>query len=292
MGKASRRKGADRAKRPAPVPFVRRPFEGLADETEWVAIREILPSATGTVRLTGSHSEGDGPTEITIATVLPMAWPGLHRNDGVAYVGTQSGSASGDTSRDLAAQILAVRELEPGVPLVTSAPVSADTPRLQDVLDPTARFEVDVLDGFEFWVGETELEGDAKESLDRANDSIVPTKRLQARPSAYWVQIGERAYLRVVLPDDEDAATAALARLHAAGDDALGDETRLLGAFRACGLLIPVWELDPESEPADYEEALTAWNDRYDAALASDEPLTPDERRARNGLLSRQMTLR
>lgn len=292
MGKASRRKGAERAKRPAPVPFVARPFEGLADETEWVAIREILPAATATVRVTGEHADGDGPTEVTIATVLPMAWPGLHRTDGVAYVGTQSGSASGDTSRDLAAQILAVRALEPGMPLMTSAPVSVDTPRLQDILDPEAPFEVEVLDGFEFWVGDTELEGDAKESLDRANESIIPTKRLEARTSAYWVLIGDRAYLRCVLPDDEDAATAALARLHAAGDDALGDDTRLLGAFRACGLLIPVWELDAEADSAVYEEPLTAWNDRYAAALASDEPLTADERRARSGLLSRQVTLR
>jgi hypothetical protein len=95
-----------------------------------------------------------------------------------------------------------------------------------------------------------------------------------------------------VLPDDEDAATDALARLHAAGEDSVGEGTRLLGAFRASGLLVPVWDLDPEKESSDYEDALTGFMTRYAAALASDAPLTADERRARSGLLSRQVTLR
>ena len=43
---------------------------------------------------------------------------------------------------------------------------------------------------------------------------------------------------------------------------------------------------------ADYEDELTAWSTRYAAALASTESLSADERRARSGLLSRQVTLR
>jgi hypothetical protein len=121
---------------------------------------------------------------------------------------------------------------------------------------------------------------------------VVPTVALTSLPSAYWVRIGERAHIRLVLPDDEDAATDALARLHAAGDDTLGGDTRLLGAFRACGLLVPVWDLDPELEAADHETELAAWGERYAVALASDASLTADERRARSGLLSRQVTLR
>ena len=106
MGKASRRQrgaGGPRTK-VAPAPYVARPFEGLANEPEWVAIREILPAATATIRL--RDSVGDGPREVTVATVLPMAWPGLHRADGAVLVGTQSGASSGDASRDLAAAIL------------------------------------------------------------------------------------------------------------------------------------------------------------------------------------------
>jgi hypothetical protein len=229
---------------------------------------------------------------VTVATVLPLAWPGLHRADGTVLIGTQSGNASGDASRDLAGQLLAALAAEPGHPVVTTAQVTADSPRLQDVVTDDTAFEVTVHEGFDFWVGGQDLEGDAAESLERANATVVPTARLTSLPSAYWVRIGERAHIRLVLPDDEDAATDALARLHAAGDDALGGDTRLLGAFRACGLLIPVWDLDPELEAGDHESELAAWGERYATALASDASLTADERRARSGLLSRQVTLR
>ena len=120
----------------------------------------------------------------------------------------------------------------------------------------------------------------------------LPTHAEQVRSNRDFVRIGDRTHIRLVLPEDEDAATDALARLHAAEEDGLGEGTRLLGAFRACGLLVPVWDLDPEREAADYEDALAAWGTRYAAALAAEEPLSADERRARAGLLSRQVTLR
>ena len=297
MGKASRRQrgsGAAEARRsrPAPAPFERRPFEGLAGETDWVALREILPAATAVVAVRPGHVPDGAPSEVTVATVLPMAWPGLHRSDGAVLIGAQSGNASGDASRDLAAQLLAALAAEPGHPVVTTPPVTADSPRLQDVLTPDTTFDVTLHEGFDFWVEGQDLEGDAAESLERANATVVPTTRLAALPSAYWVRIGDRTHIRLVLPDDEDAATDALARLHAAGEDGLGADTRLLGAFRAGGLLVPVWDLDPALEAADHEDELAAWGTRYAGALASGAPLTADERRARSGLLSRQVTLR
>jgi Family of unknown function (DUF5926) len=297
MGKASRRQrgsdtGAARRARPAAAPFERRPFEGLTGETDWVAMREILPAATATVTVREEHVPDGAPHEVVVATVLPMAWPGLHRADGSVLIGTQSGNSSGDASRDLAAQVLAALAADEGQPVTSTEPVTADSPRLQDVLAADSTFEVTVHEGFDFWVGEQELEGDAALSLERANESVVPTTAMSALPSAYWVRIGDRAHIRLVLPDDEDAATDALSRLHSAGDDGLGPDTRLLGAFRACGLLVPVWDLDPATEAADHEEALAAWGERYAAALAVDAPLTAEERRARSGLLSRQVTLR
>jgi len=296
MGKASRRQrgsdSASRQSRPKPAPFERRPFEGLDGETDWVALREILPAATATVSVRPEHVPDGAPSEVTVATVLPMAWPGLHRADGTVLIGTQSGNASGDASRDLAAQLLASLVAEAGHPVVTTPPVTADSPRLQDVLVPGTGFDVTVHEGFDFWVEGQELEGDAAESLERANATVVPTARMAALPSAYWVRIGDRTHIRLVLGDDEDAATDALSRLHSAGEDGLGGDSRLLGAFRACGLLIPVWDLDPTLEAADHEGALTSWGERYAAALASDTPLTAEERRARSGLLSRQVTLR
>lgn len=298
MGKASRRRKsgatADQSSRSRvePAPFIARPFEGLAGETDWVALREILPAATATVRFAKGKAPEGAPEGATVATVLPLAWPGLHRADGTVFIGTQSGSASGDASRDLAQSLLAAASAEQGTPVTTVAPATAETPRLQDILDSTAAFEVTVHEGFDFWVGDSELDAEGKASLERANESIVPTTKMAALPSAYWVRIGDRTHIRLVLGDDEDVATDALARLLAAGESALGEGTRLLGAFRACGLLVPVWDLDPEKDADAYEDELAAFAKRYAAAVASTEPLTPEERRARSGLLSRQVTLR
>ena len=113
MGKASRRRKsgatADQSSRSRvePAPFIARPFEGLPGETDWVALREILPAATATVRFAKGKAPEGAPEGATVATVLPLAWPGLHRADGTVFIGTQSGSASGHATRDLAQSQLA-----------------------------------------------------------------------------------------------------------------------------------------------------------------------------------------
>lgn len=267
-----------------------RPFEGLAGETEWVAIREILPAATGQVTFAGDAAP-DGVTEATIATVLPLAWAGIHRDNGEILVGTQAGGASGDPSRDLAGQLLAAAAVGPGEAVQSVPHPTIDTPRLQDIIDQSEPFRAEVHEGFEFWTADAELGEEAQQSLERANESAVPTVRLGTE-SAFWCRITDRTYVRIILPDDEDTATDALARLHAAGEDGLGEGTRLLGAFRACGLLVPVVELDPDADPATFEQPLAQWRERYASARASTASLTPEERRAKSGLLSRQVTLR
>ena len=299
MGKASRRRkdapaGSGSSRRERKVPFVRRPFEGLAGETEWVALREILPAATATVRWASGAAPEGAPDTVTLATVLPMAWPGLHRAGGELLVGMQSGSSSGDPSRDLAAAMLQAAALPEASPLTGVEAPTADSPRLQDLLsdDPEDAVRAEVREGFDFWVTDGELDQEAQASLERANETVAPTVRIETLPSAFWVSIGDRAFVRLVLGDDEDAATDALARLHAAGTDTIGEDTRLLGAFRACGLLVPVWDLDPTKEAAAYGKDLAAFGERYADARASDASLTPEERRARSGLLSRQVTLR
>lgn len=296
MGKASRRKKAQGEQggkvKVAPAPYVARPFEGLAGETDWVAAHEIIPAATATLTLTGEGVPEGSPQTVTLATVLPMAWAALHRADGEVFVASQSGSSSGDASRDLAAALLAALEVEPGSPVPSAPRATADTPRLQDLLDTDAPFELKVHDGFDFWVGDDDLDEAGRESLDRANETVVPTRPMSSATSAYWCQIGERTFIRWILGDDEDAATTALARLSAAGESELGASNKLLGAFRAGGLLVPVWEVPADTEAADHEDELAAMQERYRAALAQDEPLTPDERRARAGLTSRQVTLR
>ena len=78
--------------------MVHRPFEGLAGETDWVALREVVPAATAPLRL-----RDGGDRTVTLSTLLPLAWPALVRSDGTVLLGLQVQSRSGDVSRDLAA---------------------------------------------------------------------------------------------------------------------------------------------------------------------------------------------
>lgn len=293
MGKASRRKKEAQGRtKVTPAPYTARPFAGLPGEPDWVAAYEILPAATATLTLDAEAVPAGSPETVTLATVLPMAWPALRREDGSVLIASQAGSSGGDPSRDLAQALLSALEGEPGAPVTQIPRSTAETPRLQDLLDTGADFEVTVHEGFDFWVEGQEVSDEAAASLERANESVVPTAPVAGTPATYWCRIGERTYIRHVLPDDEDAATTALARLHAKGESHLGEDRRLLGAFRAGGLLVPVWEVPADTEAADHEGAVADFADRYATALAATEDLTPDERRARNGLLSRQVTLR
>src|SRR5947199_181405 len=111
---------------------------------------------------------------------------------------------------------------------------------------------------------------------------------------AYWVLAGEKAHLRWVRPEQENLLLQALARLSAAGELGLGEGSRYAGSFRAHGLLVPVWDLDPEAHAREWTEAKDQLGTRLDAALKSldDEPLNAAERRARDGLIGRQLTIR
>jgi hypothetical protein len=268
---------------------VLRPFEGRSDETEWVALREIVPAATAPLRLR-EHPD----REVTLSTVLPLSWPAMVRADGKVFLGLQVASRSGDVSRDLAAALELALDSAPGTSVqLTGLP--GPGPRLQDLLDD-APLEVTVHEGFDYWIeGAPDADDageDVAESMERANATVVPTARLTGVPSAYWCRMKERAHLRWVLPEDEDDALTALARIAADGGLGLGPDTRYVGAFRAHGLLVPVWDLPVDREAAEIEGPVTALRARLDAALAETAPLTSDERRARAGLTSRQLTLR
>ena len=276
-----------RSARDAAVRLVTRPFEGLPGECDWVALREIVPSATAVVPVAGEFGGG----EVTIVTVLPMAWPALHRADGTVFVATQTNGGSGDASRDIAAALLAAREAEPGNP-VPEVGLPEAGPRLQDVLTGD-ELPVRLHEGFDFWLeGVGEVGAEVRESLERANGAVVPTERLSTVEAAYWCRVGDRCHLRWVMPEPEDEVLDGLSRLHAAGTSALTEGTRYVGSFRAHGLVVPVWDLQPETVADDVEEPAREFAGRLREAMAVTEPLTAAERRAKAGVVSRQLTLR
>lgn len=272
--------------------FVPRPFEGLVDEAEWIALRELVPAATAPLRLRPELVEEYGQRPVTLATLLPMAWPAMVRQDGEILVGLQRHVDSGDPNRDVAAAILAALATADGSPV--RVPDEPDEgPRLAEVI-VDGELDITVHERFEFWA---EPDGAGTDpavaaSLERANESIYPTVRMAAARAAYWCQVPERAHLRWVLPDREDAALTALARIGAAGGLKLGDDTRFAGMFRARSLLVPVWDLPRDTDAASWEEPLAAFAARYAEALAVTGELDAAARRARQGLVGRQLTLR
>src|SRR4051794_699527 len=270
------------------APPVTRPFEGLPGEPDWVALRELVPAATAPLKT------ADG-REVTLASVLPGGAPALVRAEGEILLGVQLTASSDDISRDLGTALAAALEAPAGAP-VDPGPVGAagsSGPRLQELLDLPAPLEVTVHQDFGFWLEGVDAGPAAAAGLDQANAAVLPTERLDGLGAAYWVRpSGQRAHLRWVRPEDEEPLLDALARLRAAEELTLGEGTRYAGAFRAHGLVVPVWDLPAGVPAADWTGPATQFGDRLEAALAETTPLSADERRARAALLSRQVTLR
>ncbi|MFE3191603.1 DUF5926 family protein [Nocardia sp. NPDC059240] len=285
---------ARRAEQEAASQTVTRPFEGLAAECDLVALREFVPSATATLKLS-SNVAAERP--VTLATVLPGAVAALVRagDEPVGFVGTQVQFQSGDPAADLAAAILWTQAAAPGESL-TDADVEG-APRLSEVLDPGAALDLTVHQDFKWWVPEgVTPDPQVAATIEQANQAIMPSARLElgadAIGAAWWVDAGEKAHVRWVRPEDEDQLMLALARLHAAGDLHLGEGSRFAGSFRTHGLLVPVFDLDRERHASEWETPAREFGAKLAAALASDAPLTSEERRSRDGLRSRQVTLR
>lgn len=265
-----------------------RPFEGLASECDVVALREVVPAATAPLTLLGEHAD----REILLVTVLPQAWPALVRESGTILLGLQVTVGSGDASRDLADVLLRAVDAEPGQPIALSR-VTPDSPRLQDIIVADVPLAISVHEDFGFWVeNPDDLGDDVRASLERATSFAHPTARLESATAAYWTRMGEKEHLRWFMPHEEEALLDALARLRAAEADDLGDDTRLVGMFRAQGLVCPVWDLPLGMGAAATEEPAATFGERLQEALAQSTPLSDAERRARAGLTTRQVTLR
>lgn len=284
--KVAARRAARKAR--AETPPVTRAFEGLPSEVDWVAMREIVPAASAWARTTEEY----GSHDVQVVTLLPMLWPAMKRDDGVVVVALQFVTDSGDPSRDAAAALLAALELEPGNP-VHMPGLPGPGPRLQDVLVLDHPFEVTIHEDFSYSVADgADDDPEVASALAESSENIVPTIKLDGVEGGYWCRMGEREFLRWARPEDEEALLDGLARLHADQNSSFGDDARLIGTFRAAGILVPVWELARGAEADEITPLVEAFAPALDEAAASSEPLTPEQRRARAGLVSRQVTLR
>ncbi|PWN03376.1 topoisomerase II [Nocardioides silvaticus] len=267
--------------------FVKRPFEGLASECDLVAMRELVPAASAALTLQGEHAD----RAVRVCTLLPMAAPAMVRESGEVWLGLQVQHSFGDPSRDLAAVLLAALDAEPGTPMVGLTEPPAAGPRLQDlVVDEPLRIEVH--EGFDFWVSDVEDSPELAAALEQAQGAASPTARLASVTAAYWTKLGDKEFLRWVMPEPEDALLDAFARLHVDDRDRVVDGARLIGMFRAHGVVAPVWELPDGTGVEGVEDAAAELRARLDEALAATADLTTEERSARAGLANRQVTIR
>ena len=270
--------------------IITRPFAGLAAETELIALREFVPSASAPLTLLPTVTDV-ADRSVTLASVLPGAAAALTRSDGSVLLGMQVQTHSGDLSRDLAAALEWALAAEPSTVLSVVGRASVG-PRLGDMVVDQP-LEVTVHPDFSWWLEEEAVPGsEVALSLERANSAIMPTSRVAGLPGAYWVDAGDRAHLRWVRPEDEQPLMAALARLAVADELGLGEGSRYVGSFRAHGRLVPVWDLDHDAHPTEWDAPALAFAGRLQQALASDAQLNDAERRARDGILGRQVTLR
>ena len=263
--------------------FVVRPFEGLVAERDLVALREFVPSATAPLRV--------GDRTVTLGSLLPTAAPAMVRDSGEVWLGLQVRHSFGDPSRDLGAVLeKALATDEPGVVGLVDPPGAGV--RLQDLMADEP-LEITVHPGFEWWLDDVaDQDAEMAEALEQANGAVAPSARLTSVDAAYWIDAGPKEHLRWVLPYAEAPLMDALARVHAAGDDVLVPDSRLVGMFRAHGLVVPVWDLPVGTGAAPLEEPLAALQTRLTRVLEDPRELTPEERSARVELANRQVTLR
>lgn len=287
-GSGRRYKNCHGAANGAPVTWSARPFEGLPNECDLIALREFVPAATAPLTLSGSDRK------VVLASLLPGAAPALVKPSGTVWLGLQVQHGYGDPSRDLGAVLTAALEATPeeGVGEViglTSDP--GEGPRLQDLVE--GPLEVTVHAGFDYWAEEIDdADGAMAAVVEQASAAASPTVRLDGVEAAYWTSMGDREFLRWVRPEDEDALLDALARLHAAGKDDLVEGARMIGMFRAHGLLTPVWDLPVGTGAEALAEPVVAFERLLAETLADATPLSTEERSARSGLASRQVTIR
>lgn len=288
-GSGKRFKACHGAADGATAVFVSRPFEGLPGECDIIALRELVPAATAPLTLTDASSK----RTVLLCSLLAAAAPAMVRESGEIWLGLQVMHSFGDPSRDLGAVLTAAIEQaergEPGIVGLVDAP--GPGPRLQDLVTGES-LEVTVHDGFDYWLADVDDTAEMAGALEQANAAAAPTAKLAGADAAYWTRMGTKEHLRWVRPELEGDLLDALARLHVSGADVIVPDARLVGMFRAHGLLAPVWDLAVGTGAEALEGPAAAFDKALLAALADDTPLTGDERSARSGLANRQVTIR
>ena len=267
-----------------------RPYAEFAAEADLVALQEFVPSATAKIEVKG--------TPVTLVTVLPGAGAAMVRpaeEGGERLVALQVQSHSANPGRDLAYALNWVINAQPGETLGSTA-ADGSQPELSSLIDEKLALDITTHDDFNWWFTESSAANpQVQQALSRANDAVIPSVQVGTElPGAiWWVNPGGgKAHIRWVRQEDnERKALDALARIAARGELNLGEGTKFAGTFRTHGLIVPVFDLDPEVDPNSYDEALAKVNAALEKEYDNDAQLSADERKQLENIKSRQVTI-
>lgn len=274
---------------------VARPFEGLTGEADLIALRELVSAATSPLTLS---DPAYADRSVTLATVLPQLAPALVREDGRILLGLQLVASSDDVSRDIGTALQAALDADPGQP-INPGPIGgagSAGPRLKELLSD-APLDITVHEDYGYWLGMDADDQPADPSLsglmEQANAAVIPSVRKPGDEAAYWCRPDDaKAHLRWVMTHPEEPLLDALAVLGAAGELDLGMGTKYAGAFRAHGLVAPVWDLPADVPAENWWQPAEDFQTRLTATLEGAPRLDEAARRFRSEILSRQVTLR
>lgn len=295
MGKKSRRRkvapGSARVTRPV-IAHVSRPFEGLAAEEALVAMRDIIPAATMRATLTEEY----GSREITLVTMLPDAAQALIRADGEILLALQTRSHSGDASHDLGVALSAALARRDAIDAgdASAGAIYVDVrdagPRFTDMVANFA--ELTIESDLGFWVAPQAAEDeDVRHAIAESGEELIPTALVPDTGVTVWHRM-DRIFVRWVRSEDESSLFTAMARLAVRDELTIGHGSAFIGAFRASGLLIPVFEVPEDVEAEALTDGVKTLNTNLAKALSSTDPVDDDVRRVRAGLVSRQVPIR
>ncbi|RAV33335.1 DUF5926 family protein [Corynebacterium heidelbergense] len=268
-----------------------RPYGGYAMEADLVALQEFVPSAHFAASVEGIAAP------VHIVTVLPGAVAGLRRSaedGGECFAALQTNNRGNNPNRDLAFTLNWLRSAEPGQSLDVGV-ADGSEPQLRDLLPPETSAEIAVAQDFNWWLTEAHRENpQVLATLNQANESVLPSERVGAQitGAAWWIDPGERGHIRWVHTAEEGALLDALARVHAAGKLHLGEGSKFAGAFRTHGILVPVWDVDNTQPAQHWKAGLETVEGLLAAALEEEGQLTGEEHKAKQTIISREVTIR
>ena len=279
----------------APRRMSSRRFAGLPGECDWVALREFVPAGIAPLTLQADAFDGaaDGDDASRWSSVLPGIAPALKRRRRRRLGRGAGRSPVGRPEPRLR------RGAEPGAGRSSRARACDDRAARRWAAAAGRRRPDCGVRGRRCSTASTSGSRASTTRTARSRRRSRSSTRRSTRPrgcrsvdAAYWTSVGTKEHLRWVMPHDEETLLTALARLHAAG-------ARPAHSRVASGRVVPrprpagagVGPAGRAPAPRRSRSRPARFCRRLEDALADSTALS-DERAARHGLATRQVTIR